>query len=612
MEDSPYLFGTTGHALRTGSLLRMPAVSVLLFILGLILPTTALGSEGCKLDPIKERGVSFHLQPDGVCVYEKAANISDTSPADTPPFWRPLLNLFSLSTEPRKLPFQKSVAFLAGVGSSYAHIQPKLNYVENDIDRLREYLLTQGGFDTVYVVKDEKATPQLLDTYMTDTFRNILSPDDRLLFYFSGHGDDDGEGNGYLLFSQAVPGQFGHDVLSVDRYRSWSARIKAKHVLFIYDSCAAGLGLVEKAPQNDRGKIDAALMNTLAGSGSRQVLTAGTASEKALEIRISNERGYSVFTNAFLNILKSGVGEDPSQGFLTVEEVLAKASIDVGRFGVHPGYRKFDDQHRSGTFLFAKPLLPGMTLSDRERNALGLVQKRPDDARCWVHPVDGQEYCFIPKGTFEMGCADPTCTSAEAPHQVEAPNDFYIGRTEVTVKAYRRYIEHRRADTSAGMPPAPSHNRDWTKDLLPIVNVTSDEASGFCASIDGRLPTELEWERAAKAGKSTRFPWSNQEDSRQANFTNSGTVQPTPVGTYPKNDFDLFDVAGNVAEWTSDTYSVDGRIRHVVKGGSYLTRPMSLGSRLLLDDSPHADVGFRCVTNVRQVENANSGSNPSN
>jgi formylglycine-generating enzyme required for sulfatase activity len=488
-----------------------------------------------------------------------------------------------------------------------------LSYVKNDIDRLRNYLLMEGGFDRVYVVMDEKATSQLLDIYMTDTFRNMLSPDDRLFFYFSGHGDDDGANNGYLLFSQAVPGQFGHDVLPVDRYRVWSARIKAKHVLFIFDSCAAGLGLVEKAAQSDREKIDAALMDTLTGSGSRQVITAGTAAEKAYGIRISNERGYSVFTDAFLRVLKAGLGEDPSQGFLTVEEVFAKASIDVGRFGVHPGYLKFDTQHRSGTFLFEKPLTPGATLSVRVSKALGLVQKRPDDARCRVHPVDGEEYCLIPKGTFEMGCADSTCTSAEAPHQAEAPNDFYIGRTEVTVRAYRQYIEHRRADTSAGMPPDPSHNRGWTKDSLPIVNITSDEAGGFCQSIGGRLPTELEWERAAKAGKSTRFPWSNQEDSGQANFKNSGVGGPTPAGTYPKNDFGLSDVAGNVAEWTSDTYSVDGTVKHAVKGGSYLTRPMSLGSRLLLDDErPHADVGFRCVVTVQHFESAVAGASPSN
>ena len=92
----------------------------------------------------------------------------------------------------KKLPFGKSVAFLVGV-SKYRYISPQLPYVENDLNDMRKFLLNQGGFDEVYVAKGDMVHRDLVEKYLKKTLRSQLSSEDRLLFFYAGHGDDDVE-----------------------------------------------------------------------------------------------------------------------------------------------------------------------------------------------------------------------------------------------------------------------------------------------------------------------------------------------------------------------------------------------------------------------------------
>src|SRR5215472_13712016 len=124
-------------------------------------------------------------QADGV-------EISQTTgaPSVASSFWNLFSGMFTRWTAPSKLPFNRSVAFLVGV-SNYKNLKP-LPGVENDLNRVRELLLTKLGFDQVYVARGAAATPRIVQHYMMDVF-NKLSADDRLLFYYSGHGDDPGD-----------------------------------------------------------------------------------------------------------------------------------------------------------------------------------------------------------------------------------------------------------------------------------------------------------------------------------------------------------------------------------------------------------------------------------
>ena len=113
------------------------------------------------------------------------------------------------------------------------------------------------------------------------------------------------------------------------------------------------------------------------------------------------------------------------------------------------------------------------------------------------NPKDGLKYVWIPPGTFMMGCSpgDNECHVSEKPsHRVTIPKGFWIGQTEVAVGAYKRFA----AATGRQMPGAPSFNSGWADDMMPIVNVTWDDAREYCTWAGGRLLTEVEWEYSAR------------------------------------------------------------------------------------------------------------------
>jgi formylglycine-generating enzyme required for sulfatase activity len=166
------------------------------------------------------------------------------------------------------------------------------------------------------------------------------------------------------------------------------------------------------------------------------------------------------------------------------------------------------------------------------------------------NPKDGLKYVWIPPGTFMMGCSpgDNECNNDERPsHQVTISKGFWMGQTEVTVGAYKRFA----AATGRQMPPTPNFNRDWANDSMPIINVTWNEAHDYCAWAGGRLPTEAEWEYAVRAGTAEARYGALDE---VAWYDGNSGSQTRPVGEKRANGFGLYDMLGNVWEWVNDWY----------------------------------------------------------
>jgi sulfatase modifying factor 1 len=227
-------------------------------------------------------------------------------------------------------------------------------------------------------------------------------------------------------------------------------------------------------------------------------------------------------------------------------------------------------------------------------------------------PPANTEMAWIPPGTFEMGTVrgDGSGFADEQPrHTVTLSRGFWIDITEVTFAEYGRF-----SHATGANPP---HQPFWADDTHPVVNVTWQNAAGYCRWAGGRLPTEAEWEYAARGGQSgLRYPWGDGISHDNANFDGTGRrdqwAKSSPVESFPPNGYGLYDVAGNVWEWTADWYEdryyahspaadpagpAEGRTR-VVRGGSWTSDPGRLRTsyRFSLDPSDsQVSVGFRCV-----------------
>ena len=188
----------------------------------------------------------------------------------------------------------------------------------------------------------------------------------------------------------------------------------------------------------------------------------------------------------------------------------------------------------------------------------------------------------IPGATFPMGTdaakipeiaaafnisKHPDLIQAETPQHNVTIAGFYLDQFEVTNAAFRRFIRAR-PEWSVARIPSALHNgnylKDWNGDNFPkgkanhpVANVSWYAAAAFCQWLGKRLPTEAEWEFAARGGmKDKTFPWGDEPvDPSRANYGGSKLGGTSPVGSYPPNGYGLFDMAGNVWEFTADEWA---------------------------------------------------------
>jgi formylglycine-generating enzyme required for sulfatase activity len=152
-----------------------------------------------------------------------------------------------------------------------------------------------------------------------------------------------------------------------------------------------------------------------------------------------------------------------------------------------------------------------------------------------------------------MGCSpgDTLCENDEKPpHPEQISNGFWLGQTEVTQEAWKK--------VSSG-----ANSSMFKGERLPVENVSWIEASAYCKAIGGRLPSEKEWEYAARAGTTGATYGPLETVAWYLGNTIGGTH---PVGLKQANAFGLYDMLGNVWEWAADDYNAE---KKVVRGGSW-------------------------------------------
>lgn len=212
---------------------------------------------------------------------------------------------------------------------------------------------------------------------------------------------------------------------------------------------------------------------------------------------------------------------------------------------------------------------------------------------------------YVPGGEFMMGRNGGD--AYEGPPLKFAVKPFFIDRTEVRNEEYLRFIE------ATGRPAPP----DWVEgryplgaDRLPVVNVTWNDALEYSKWAKKRLPSEAEWEFAARGTDSRIYPWGNDWDPRRANvgLTSGGKIMETGVFSGGMSPFGLMDMTGNVWEWTaskSTRYGTQTEILpegRVIRGGAYdanATQSTATYRGFLDPQKAYPKTGFRSVRDVK-------------
>ena len=250
----------------------------------------------------------------------------------------------------------------------------------------------------------------------------------------------------------------------------------------------------------------------------------------------------------------------------------------------------------------------------------------------FTDPTTGMEFVAIKGGCFEMGDAVGDGDPNERPvHQV-CVSDFSLGKYEVTNAQFKKFSPQHNSGSS--------QKANLDEDKQPVVNVSWEDAVAFAKWLSQktgqtyRLPTEAEWEYAARAGSKTSRFWGNNPDeacnyanvadvttakSRPSWTTfacNDGYAVSAPVGSFKPNGYGLYDMLGNVWEWCEDIYNSEaygklpkdnpvfagsGEYR-VMRGGGWSNGPLGIRSSHRVGLSPdfgHQSLGFRLVKTVK-------------
>jgi eukaryotic-like serine/threonine-protein kinase len=237
----------------------------------------------------------------------------------------------------------------------------------------------------------------------------------------------------------------------------------------------------------------------------------------------------------------------------------------------------------------------------------------PQAGSTLVSPIDGMLEVYVPAGEFQMGSNDGN-DNAKPVHTVFL-DAFWIDRTEVTNAQYAKCV-------TAGACTRPVYKKSINKnsyygnpqyDNYPVIFVDWNQANDFCGWAGRQLPTEAQWEKAARGTDGRTYPWGEGIDCNKANYKSNCKGDTTAVGSYPlgASPYGALDMAGNVGEWAADWYdknyyqnslgsnppgSSSGQYR-VVRGGSWdnnVGGARSSDRNGMDPDFRYFTFGFRC------------------
>lgn len=523
----------------------------------------------------------------------------------------------TVSAQPRDLSVNQPTRRALLIGNNAYHSTSSLRNAVNDTADL-EAALEEAHF-TVTLLND--ATLQQLDAAVS-TFVQSLRSGDVAYLHYSGHGlQIDGEN--YLVpvdFQLTDAASVPYDTYSLSKLQARLARSPARFNLITLDACR------NNGFATARGSNGLAALNSARGT----FIAFATGPGQTADDNATGRNGR--FTGALLDAMREP-GLEVAHVFRRVVERVSEetngrqipwiSSSMVGEFYFHPGERKSTLSPEAEIAYWnsvkdAAERAPLDAYLDRypEGQFAALARQRRDRLDPYpgterVHDIDQLTYVFVPPGTFVRGCSpgDTQCVGDEKPNtDITISQGFWITQTEVTTAAYREFAAATRskipAQRSSGAEPS---DPAQVEPPLPISKVHWDDARRYCAWAGGRLPTESEWEYAARAGSAQPRPGTLEEVAWTAD-NSAGSLHPS--GEKAANAWGLHDMLGNVWEWVSDNHGLypNGQrtdpkgpalgLGKVIRGGSWNkpSKAARVSARGWLVPAYRADdLGFRCV-----------------
>jgi len=539
--------------------------------------------------------------------------------------------------------FQQPNAYAVVIGISHyrEEVIPKVAYAVNDAEAVAKLLETQAGIPraNIKLLTDAKATLGDFRNYFSGWLRMRVEPTSTVYVYFAGHGTPNPRtGESYLVPWDGHP-DFPIGLYPLNDLYETLDKLPGKEVIVILDSCFSGVPGRSVLAKGAR-PMGLSVENPLLPGGKVTVLAAATGTQ----ISSDYDKGeHGLFTHYLLAALR-GEADADRDGVVSLGETFNYVRVQVAKTALNELNREQTPVLLPGETMLgpriATPLSKGdhrlmeeaiqreavrraeqelKALQDEERQVeeqqrLKAIQQEIEEKKkqiaekkknievARVRPYqapgqlereiigqDGAPVVLVPAGEFTMGEGAGT-------HKVSL-DAFYIDKYEVTTTRYAKFL----AATGRELPLRWNQVSQASDGERPVVGINWHDADAYCRWTGKRLPTEAEWEKAARGTDARKYPWGNEEPSRSlANYDSDGkrtwqgysTV--SPVGAYEsaKSPYSAHDMAGNVWEWVADWYDADyyksspdqnpkrpstGQHR-VARGGSWFAGPTSLRS----------------------------------
>jgi formylglycine-generating enzyme required for sulfatase activity len=445
------------------------------------------------------------------------------------------------------------------IGNNKYKYLPKLKTAVADATDVGKVLKDLYGFKTKLLLDATRS--EILDGI--NEMREQLGPDDSLLIYYAGHGEYKEEADkAYWLPVDAQPAKTTNWIIA-DDITSNIKFITAKHILLVSDSCYSGAlsraATTELKDKNDRE----AYMKKMLARTSRTLMASG-GNEPVSD---SGGGNHSVFAAAFIKALS-----EADKLKFTAEELFqgwVKGSV-AGKSDQVPGYGSIRNSgDEGGDFVFQlvsahivspEVKVPDVPLKEAPKSDFSLedsggkgIKVPPRTSSTITDLTAGMEFVYVKGGCYQMGDTFGDGGSFEKPVHEVCVDAFYIGKYVVT-----------QGEWKAIMRSNPSYFSNCG-DNCPVEQVSWNDAQDFISTLNSRigtnkyrLPTEAEWEYAARSGGKKEKWAGTSSESELVNYAwyykNSGS-KTHPVGQKKPNGLGLCDMTGNVWQWVQDWYN---------------------------------------------------------